>query len=165
MPILLENGEIDNYYYGFSNSIIWPLFHDLEALCRFQPQYWEAYVRVSDKFGCYRKAFNGKDIIWVNDYQLILLAAALSVWALSAIVCFSSYPFPSPDLLLNFRGGNKLLMSCYGFLFSASKLIEIEKFYRLRQVFYPACRVVGRGAIVELEIKGNYTDRKFAHQH
>ena len=35
----------DNFYLGFSNEIIWPLFHDLPSLCNFDPAYWRSLLR------------------------------------------------------------------------------------------------------------------------
>src|SRR6185295_13748884 len=42
--------EIAGYYHGFSNEIIWPLFHDLQTRCNFDPSYWETYKTVNHKF-------------------------------------------------------------------------------------------------------------------
>ncbi|ADE56394.1 alpha,alpha-trehalose-phosphate synthase (UDP-forming) [Aminobacterium colombiense] len=158
VPILLENGEIDNYYYGFSNSIIWPLFHDLEALCRFQPQYWEAYVRVSDKFAAViAKHSTEKDIIWVNDYQLILLAGSLERLGVKRhCVFFLHIPFPSPDLFIKLPWRKQIIDELLRFSFLCFQTHRDRRnFIDCARSFYPACRVVGRGAIVELEIKGH----------
>ena len=38
--VQLESADVDNFYRGFSNEIIWPLFHDLPSLCNFDPEYW-----------------------------------------------------------------------------------------------------------------------------
>ena len=41
---------MQNFYLGFSNEIIWPLFHDLQSLCNFDPAYWRTYCEVNRKF-------------------------------------------------------------------------------------------------------------------
>ena len=49
-PIFLSKEEVEQYYYGFSNEILWPLFHDLLGKCHFVPDYWQAYEHVNAKF-------------------------------------------------------------------------------------------------------------------
>src|SRR5204863_405209 len=39
--VSLSPEEIDGFYHGFSNEIIWPLFHDLQSRCNFEPTYWD----------------------------------------------------------------------------------------------------------------------------
>ena len=43
MPVLLTKKDIEEYYHGFSNSVLWPLFHDFQSRCDFLPEYWEGY--------------------------------------------------------------------------------------------------------------------------
>ena len=40
VPVALSTKERDGFYSGFSNEIIWPLFHDLLSMCNFDPSYW-----------------------------------------------------------------------------------------------------------------------------
>ena len=49
-PIALSQEEQAKFYEGFSNEIIWPLFHDLQSRCNFDPTYWEFYLRVNARF-------------------------------------------------------------------------------------------------------------------
>jgi trehalose 6-phosphate synthase len=49
-PVRLKPEEVSKYYYGFSNEVIWPLFHDLQSRCNFDPEYWKAYRDVNEKF-------------------------------------------------------------------------------------------------------------------
>ena len=49
VPLYLTNEERINFYLGFSNEILWPLFHDLQTRCNFDPAYWQTYVSVNDK--------------------------------------------------------------------------------------------------------------------
>ena len=46
----LPEEEQSNFYEGFSNEIVWPLFHDLQSRCNFDPRYWDFYERVNRKF-------------------------------------------------------------------------------------------------------------------
>ncbi|MCH7478467.1 MAG: trehalose-6-phosphate synthase, partial [SAR324 cluster bacterium] len=78
VPVNLTAEDLDQYYYGFSNEIIWPLFHSLQSLCNYAPEYWTAYQRVNAKFA--RAVFEharADDYLWVNDYQLMNLAQEL----------------------------------------------------------------------------------------
>jgi len=48
--VSLSNEEIDKFYAGFTNEIIWPLFHDMLTRCNFDPDYWDVYQQVNRKF-------------------------------------------------------------------------------------------------------------------
>ena len=50
VPVMLTAHDIDTYYNGFANEIIWPLFHDLQSRCNFEYEYWESYQEVNRKF-------------------------------------------------------------------------------------------------------------------
>src|SRR5580692_11676423 len=77
-PIFLTEEEQANYYEGFSNEVLWPLFHDLQSRCVFDPAYWDFYQRVNRKFA--RKVLDEtseEDTIWVHDYQLLQVGSAI----------------------------------------------------------------------------------------
>ena len=58
--------EQSNYYEGLSNEIVWPLFHDLQSRCNFDPNYWEFYERVNRKFAdAAEEASKPGDLIWI----------------------------------------------------------------------------------------------------
>ena len=98
--VVLTEDEINNYYLGFSNEIIWPLFHDLQTRCNFDPTYWKAYQAVNSKFANeIAKSLEKDDFIWVQDYHLMLVAKALrSMDVRNKIGFFLHTPFPSPDI-------------------------------------------------------------------
>src|SRR5438093_10076753 len=91
-PVFLTPAENVTYYRGFSNEIIWPLFHGLASRCQFASTYWTGYRSVNRKFadGVERAAAKRKrasaqpqatngDWIWVHDYHLMMLAEELRV--------------------------------------------------------------------------------------
>jgi len=39
----LSEADVEGYYRGFANEIIWPLFHDVQTRCHFDPTYWAVY--------------------------------------------------------------------------------------------------------------------------
>ncbi len=99
-PISLTPEEHAKYYEGFSNEIVWPLFHDLQSRCNFDPSYWEFYLRVNARFAeCAAKIADQDSLIWINDYQLMQVAPLLRQKAPKAqLVFFLHIPFPPPDI-------------------------------------------------------------------
>ncbi len=98
--VMLNSNELKNYYEGFSNSILWPLFHDFTGKCVFAPEYWTSYQIVNKKFALeiYRNA-EYQDFIWVHDYQLILVGGQLRRMQKKSnkIGFFLHIPFPPVD--------------------------------------------------------------------
>lgn len=99
-PVFLSPEERLQYYEGCCNAIIWPLFHDLQGSCNFDPGYWSAYCDANDKFADVVASCAGKqDLIWVHDFHLMLLADCLRARDVRAkITYFHHIPFPSPDI-------------------------------------------------------------------
>jgi alpha,alpha-trehalose-phosphate synthase [UDP-forming] len=100
VPIGLSEEEAARFYGGFANQIVWPLFHDCFHLCNFDPAFWRAYEAANLKFA--RKAAElaePGDIIWVHDYQLMGVGAALRRLGIdNQIGFFNHIPFPTPDI-------------------------------------------------------------------
>src|SRR5690606_34910122 len=104
----LSQEELDGFYHGFSNEVIWPLFHDLQSLCNFDPEYWRTYASVNRRYAeaAAEHAGNG-DFIWVHDYQLMGVGAELRRLAVKRPLAFFLHiPFPAPDIFakLPWRG-------------------------------------------------------------
>ncbi|MBA3957564.1 MAG: trehalose-6-phosphate synthase [Parachlamydiaceae bacterium] len=98
-PIFLSDEEIKLYYEGFANEIIWPLFHDLQSECHFDPRYWQMYQQVNRKFaeGIQNK-LKPNDSLWVHDYHLMLVGQELrKLGSSEKIGFFLHIPFPSLD--------------------------------------------------------------------
>ena len=100
IPLFLSAEEARLYYDGFSNEIIWPLFHDLHTTCNFSPEYWEGYQAVNRKFANELLAFNDpQDFIWVQDYHLMLVARELrDIGVERELSFFLHIPFASVDI-------------------------------------------------------------------
>ncbi len=99
-PIALTPEEHAKFYEGFSNEIIWPLFHDLQSRCNFDPSYWEFYLSVNARFAeSVQKVLKKSSLVWINDYQLMQVALALRQRLPQArLVFFLHIPFPPPDI-------------------------------------------------------------------
>src|SRR5690606_18800780 len=77
-PVPLTTDQVEKYYFGFSNEVLWPLFHDMVSRCRFVPEYWNAYDEVNALFARQIAAETSeRDFIWVQDYHLIGVARHL----------------------------------------------------------------------------------------
>jgi len=100
MPVYLTQEEINNYYEGFSNEILWPVFHYMSVYARYEQVYWDFYYQVNSKFrdAILRVAEPG-DVIWIHDYQLLLLPGMIRAEVPDvAIGYFQHIPFPSFEL-------------------------------------------------------------------
>ncbi len=99
-PVILSDYELKNYYEGFSNSVLWPLFHGFTDKCVFNQEYWENYRKVNEKFAVtiYKNA-QAADFIWVHDYQLLLVGSQLRKKQLqNRIGFFLHIPFPAVEI-------------------------------------------------------------------
>jgi trehalose 6-phosphate synthase/phosphatase len=99
-PVFMSPEERKRFYYGFSNEVIWPLFHDLQSRCNFDPDYWDTHLTVNQRFA--EKAAHEVrpgDLIWVHDYHLMSVAAYLRKMGIGErLAYFHHIPFPSPDI-------------------------------------------------------------------
>jgi len=99
-PVFLSQGEVEKYYYGFSNKTLWPLFHYFPQYAKYEHSEWSAYEHVNRRF-CERVAEIAKpeDIIWIHDYHLMLLPGLIRERFPDATIGFFLHiPFPSVDL-------------------------------------------------------------------
>lgn len=77
-PVYLSDDLADLHYNGFSNSILWPLFHYHPGEMNFDEVAWEAYTEANRLFAkTIATLVNDGDTIWVHDYHLMLLPAML----------------------------------------------------------------------------------------
>ncbi len=113
VPVFVTKEEDRNYYEGFSNQVLWPLFHDFIGECRFEPRYWVYYRRVNGKFAdTVMKAYNGEQILWVHDYQLMHVAASLRERGCNGRIAFFLHtPFPSYDVFAKLPWRRELLLA------------------------------------------------------
>ncbi len=89
-PVMLSPAEVEGFYAGFANEVLWPLFHDLQSFCNFDPQYWQSYREVNRRFAeAIRETATGEDLIWIHDYHLMHVAADLRNSACSRLSGFS----------------------------------------------------------------------------
>ncbi|MDQ4119296.1 MAG: trehalose-6-phosphate synthase [Actinomycetota bacterium] len=99
-PVRLSAEEIADYYEGFSNATLWPLYHDVVATPAFHRHWWRAYTRVNQRF-----AEEVADVaarggtVWVQDYQLQLVPGMLRELRPDLKIGFFLHiPFPPVEL-------------------------------------------------------------------
>ena len=99
-PIPLSTQEIEEYYEGFSNATLWPLYHDSVAFPRFHREWWDAYLAVNRRFA--ERAAEVADegaTVWVQDYQLQLVPQMLRELRPDLKIGFFLHiPFPAQEL-------------------------------------------------------------------
>ncbi|WP_405536193.1 trehalose-6-phosphate synthase [Streptomyces sp. NBC_00075] len=101
-PVPLDADEHRDYYEGFSNATLWPLFHDAVAAPEFDRTWWQSYHRVNRRFAEYTAGVAGPGAtVWVQDYQLMLVPALLRALRPDLRIGFFLHiPFPPPELFL-----------------------------------------------------------------
>jgi trehalose 6-phosphate synthase/phosphatase len=100
VPVHLTAQEVRQYYEGFSNGVIWPLFHYLLDRVPLGDHEWEAYRAVNERFAdVVARHANPGDTIWIHDYQLMLLPGLVRQRVPGARIGFFLHvPFPSSEL-------------------------------------------------------------------
>jgi trehalose 6-phosphate synthase/phosphatase len=97
VPVELSTEEVQRYYEGFSNTVVWPLFHYLLDRVPLDANEWDSYYEVNRKFAdAIARVHQPGDLIWVHDYQLMLVPGLLRERVPRArIGYFLHIPFPS----------------------------------------------------------------------
>ncbi|MFQ5417156.1 MAG: bifunctional alpha,alpha-trehalose-phosphate synthase (UDP-forming)/trehalose-phosphatase [Myxococcota bacterium] len=99
-PVHLSKTEIERYYHGLSNRTLWPLFHSLPGLARFEGRDWKVYNEVNERFAA-TAAEEAPDagFVWIHDYQLMLAPSGIrSSLPDMRIGFFLHIPFPPYDI-------------------------------------------------------------------
>jgi trehalose 6-phosphate synthase/phosphatase len=100
VPLFPPKESYEDYYNGFSNSTLWPLFHYFPSLVENKKEYFEAYRSINQLFADkILDIVDPGDVIWVQDYQLMLLPQMLREKLPSAAIGFFLHiPFPSYEI-------------------------------------------------------------------
>ncbi len=101
VPVFPEAQDYENYYNGFSNSTLWPLFHYFPSLVENSKEFYDAYKRINHEFAdVVLNVVEPGDVIWIHDYQLMLLPNMLRERLPNASIGFFLHiPFPSYELI------------------------------------------------------------------
>ena len=108
VPVPISPSELDGYYEGFSNTTLWPLFHDMATIPQYHRQWWERYREVNLRFATAADAASAPGAtVWIHDYQLMLVPRLLRERRPDLRIGFFLHiPFPPPELFaqLPWRG-------------------------------------------------------------
>jgi trehalose 6-phosphate synthase/phosphatase len=128
VAVFLSQEEVTAFYEGFSNSSIWPLLHYLPNYLRYEPAWWEHYQNVNRTFAeKVLETVHEGDLVWVHDYQLMLLPAMLRAAAPNLKIGFFLHtPFPAyeifrchprrRELVAGMLGANRIGFHAFGYL-------------------------------------------------
>lgn len=107
----LARQDYEEFYNGFSNSTLWPLFHYRLGLLEVSRKSYEGYLRVNAAFAAaLAPMLRPDDVVWVHDYHLIPLGDELRrLGVINRIGFFLHTPFPVPELLVALPGHRRLV--------------------------------------------------------
>ena len=99
-PVYLTNDEVKNFYDGYCNDTLWPLFHYFHSFAKYSKDYWNAYKNVNKIFlKAVTQCMDSDSVVWVHDYHLMLLPSMLRRSRPDATIGFFLHiPFPSYEL-------------------------------------------------------------------
>jgi trehalose 6-phosphate synthase/phosphatase len=136
VAVFLNQEEATAFYEGFSNSSIWPLLHYLPNYLRYEPAWWEHYQNVNRTFAeKVLETMHEGDLVWVHDYQLMLLPAMLRAAAPNLRIGFFLHtPFPAyeifrchprrRELVTGMLGANRIGFHAFGYLRHFSSTVQ-----------------------------------------
>jgi trehalose 6-phosphate synthase len=113
----LEPQDIDEYYNGYANKALWPLFHYRIDLTDYDKSFNAGYQRVNERFAkTLAPLLEPDDVIWVHDYHLIPLGRELRrLGVRNRIGFFLHIPWPSRQLLTTLPRHRDLVASLFDY--------------------------------------------------
>ena len=119
VPIWLSQKQIDNFYNGFSNSLIWPIFHGLSFKAtdtNATHKWWQSYKAVNKLYGdTIANLIDGNSQVWIHDYHLMLLPSYVrQTNNLTHVGFFMHIPFPEPKVFDNLIEAKAILKGMLG---------------------------------------------------
>ncbi len=116
IPVPLTEEEIEEFYEGFSNATMWPLYHDVVAKPEFHREWWDAYVRINQRFAKKAAEIAAEDAtVWVHDYQMQLVPAMLRELRPDVRIGFFLHiPFPPAELFQQLPWRRQILEGLLG---------------------------------------------------
>jgi len=116
VPISMSQSEYAEFYEGFCNATLWPLYHDVVAKPEFHREWWDAYVSVNERFAQAAAAQAAPGArVWVHDYQLQLVPQMLRELRPDLLIGFYLHiPFPPVELFSQLPWRRQLLEGLLG---------------------------------------------------
>ena len=146
----LSADEVRDFYEGFCNATLWPLYHDVIAPPVFRRPWWDAYVTVNRRFAeaAAAQAAPGATV-WVNDYQLQLVPGMLrQIRGDVRIGFFNHIPFPGYEIFAQLPWRRQIVVGLLGAdLLGFQRQSDAMNFLRACR---RAARVTTRGSLVRV---------------
>ena len=116
VPMSLSAQEIEEFYEGFSNGTLWPIYHDVVAKPEFHREWWDSYVTVNQRFAERAADVAAKGAtVWVHDYQLQLVPQMLRQLRPDLRIGFYLHiPFPPNELFQQLPWRRQILEGLLG---------------------------------------------------
>ena len=113
----LEETDVEEYYNGYANKTLWPLFHYRSDLTAYDRAYGEGYERVNRRFAeTLRPLIERDDLVWIHDYHLIPLARELRrLGVKNRIGFFLHVPWPAHQLVTTLPGHKQLVQAMFDY--------------------------------------------------
>jgi trehalose 6-phosphate synthase len=115
-PVRLSAEDVAEYYEGFSNATLWPLYHDVIVKPIYHREWWDRYVDVNRRFAeaTSRAAAEGATV-WVQDYQLQLVPKMLRMLRPDLTIGFFLHiPFPPVELFMQMPWRTEIIEGLLG---------------------------------------------------
>src|SRR6202051_127704 len=115
-PVRLSADDIAQYYEGFSNATLWPLYHDIIVKPIYHREWWDRYVDVNRRFAeATAKAAAEGATVWVQDYQLQLVPKMLRMLRPDLTIGFFLHiPFPPVELYMQMPWRTEIIEGLLG---------------------------------------------------
>ncbi len=118
-PVFLTQKQIDSFYNGYSNTVLWPLFHELRAQDKpgvRRTGWYKSYRKVNKLFAeTIEVTAQSGAYVWVHDYQLLLVPTMLRSLNIDATLGFFLHiPFPSSQKFSVFPDKQKIIKGMLG---------------------------------------------------
>ncbi len=115
-PVPITEQELEDYYLGFCNGTLWPLYHDAIRPPEFHRHWWRPYVEVNRRFAEEAaRAVRHAEIAWVHDYQLQLVPAMLRDLRVGCTIGFYLHiPFPPVEVFARMPWRRQVLEGLLG---------------------------------------------------
>ncbi len=148
-PVFITQKQIDSYYNGYSNSVLWPLFHDMPATHADQKKDWVTYRQVNQLFAQTALGVSSPEsTVWVHDYQLLMVPEFLRAERPYEVVGFFLHiPFPSLKSIAKLPQAKTLISTMLD-----SDLVGFHTDSYVDN-FLDACRELDVGKVVDGEVK------------
>jgi trehalose 6-phosphate synthase len=156
-PVALTDEEVEGFYQGFSNEVLWPLFHEFQMPYNILPIYWEAYQSANLKYAqAIAATATDEDFVWVHDYHLMLVARLLKESGRDLRVGFFLHiPFPPADIFLKIPWRRQLIDAMLDYdLIGFQTLRDRRNFLEAVKRIHPSACRRGRGQVVTLTADG-----------